>query len=77
MESIVQPPRNTSLNPRPLRILLHTGLTTTESIDFPVVFPSETVLQIKQRIAAAKGGVNPWRAPYQFLAKAINSKNVP
>ena len=73
MESILQPPRNTSLNPRPLRILLHTGLTTTESIDFPVVFPSETVLQIKQRIAAAKGGVNPWRAPYQFLAKAINA----
>jgi hypothetical protein len=68
MDSIIQPPRITSLNPRPLRIIIHTGLTTTESVVFPVVFPTETILQIKQRIAANKGGGNTWAAKYQFLA---------
>jgi len=70
MESILQPPRITSLNPRPLRIVVHTSLTARETIDFPAVFPSETVFQIKQRIAVNRGGLNPWMPRYQFLARA-------
>jgi hypothetical protein len=70
MDSILQPPRITSLNPRPLRIVVHTSLTATETIEFSAVFPSETVFQIKQRIAVNRGGLNPWMPRYQFLARA-------
>jgi len=40
----------------------------TEQLEIPSVFPSETVFQIKQRIAAMKGGAKEWMPLYQFLA---------
>jgi hypothetical protein len=77
MDSIVEPPRITSLGPQPLRILLHTAPDAIETLDFPAVFPSETVAQIKQRIAARKDGAPFWMPAYQFLAKSAGDAYTP
>ena len=74
MDVLVDPPPVSSLGPKPLRVLLHTGVGTgvgeseTESLTIPLVYPSETVFHIKQRIALLKGATKDWMPAYQFVA---------
>jgi hypothetical protein len=68
MEAIVDPPRLLSLGPKPLRIVVHTTASATETLELAVVFPSETVYNIKQRITVLKGAVKDWMPSHQFVA---------
>ena len=76
MDVLVDPPLLASLGPKPLRVLLHTGVgegegegvSETETLTIPLVYPSETVFHIKQRIAVAKGSTKEWMPAYQFVA---------
>ena len=59
MDSIVSPPRIDTLNPQPIRVIVHTE--PKEEFTLPNVFPFMTLYNLKQRIIVHKEGAREWR----------------
>jgi len=68
MASIVAPPRIDTLNPQPIRVIVHTSFTTTTEFTIPNVFPFMTLYNLKQRLARHNSGQREWM--HVFVAQA-------
>lgn len=75
MASIVSPPRIDTLNPQPIRVIVHTSATTTSEFTIPNVFPFTTLYNLKQRLARHNAGQREWMN--LFIAQATDDQYKP
>ena len=73
MDPLLHPAQITTLGPKSLRVQQHTAFATIVPLELSNVFPTESIFQLKQRIADAHGGDKAWMPNQLFLATATDS----
>ena len=68
MDPLLHPQQITTLGPKSLRVQQHLAFATIEPVELTDVFPTESVFQIKQRIAELHDGDKAWMPNQLFLA---------
>lgn len=66
---LLNPTRITSLEGQSIRVVIHKDARRTEEVVLPVVYPFETVFNVKQRIALAKPEDKTYLPKYLFVAQ--------
>ena len=64
---ILTPPRIESLDPQPIRVVEHSPAEL-KTWELPDVYPFDTILMLKQRIALHHDGNRAWLPANQFIA---------
>lgn len=68
---LLNPTRITSLEGQSIRVIIHKDVRRTEEVVLPVVYPFETVFNLKQRIALAKSDDKTYLPRYLFVAQQV------